>query len=228
MDIYSPNDLIKYFEEHKKPGLDKFHAKLIFTKYNFIGVESKIVHALAKNIAKEGDAEQFLKIDDKNSFEIVMIKGLVIAYSKLTTFKKQESLRRFVGFIDNWAINDSVCSRINVKNDMDTWFKFFESLLTGSTYSIRFGLCGFIKFLDDGHIDKILKWAGSIKSEEYYVRMMQAWLVSDAFIKQRNKTLKFLQDSPLDKFTHNKAIQKIRESFRVSEEDKNMLVSIKK
>ncbi|MDR0850185.1 MAG: DNA alkylation repair protein [Christensenellaceae bacterium] len=228
MDIYNPNDLIEYFETNKKPGLGDFHRKLIPTKYHIIGVPSKIVHNLSRQIATECDIERFFVLDNKRYFELVMTKGLVVAVSKLPPLKKRELLKEFIQYIDNWAINDVVCSKINVKKDYEGYFDFFVNLLGGGAFSVRFGLCGFLEYLDDSHIDQVLKLAGDIKSQEYYVRMMQAWLISDAFIKQKEKTLKFLKNSPLDRFTHNKAIQKIRESLRVSLEDKEMLLTLKK
>lgn len=228
MDIYNSNEIIEYFEANKKEGLNDFHKKLIPTKYNIIGVESKVMHALSRDIAKECDIVRFFETDNKNCFELVMLKGLVVAVSKILMSEKIALFKRFVDIIDNWAITDMVCSKIDVKKDYEGYFNFFESLLCGSVYSVRFGLCGFLKYLDDNHTDKVLKLTGEVKSEEYYIRMMQAWLVSGAYVKQREKTLEFLKNSPLDKWTHNKAIQKIRESFRVTKEDKEMLVGLKK
>ena len=86
------------------------------------------------------------------------------------------------------------------------------------------------KFLFKKHfyIDEILQKVDRIENNEYYVQMAIAWLISFAYIKQKDKTEKYLLKNNLDKFTQNKSIQKICESFRVSKEDKEKLRQYKK
>ena len=77
-------------------------------------------------------------------------------------------------------------------------------------------------------VEEALKILQAMKHEDYYVKMGVAWAISIFYIKQPQLTLPLLQENNLDDFTHNKAIQKIRESFRVSKEDKEMLNGLKR
>jgi 3-methyladenine DNA glycosylase AlkD len=77
-------------------------------------------------------------------------------------------------------------------------------------------------------VEEALKILQAIKHEDYYVKMGVAWAISIFYIKQPQLTLPLLQENNLDDFTHNKAIQKIRESFRVSKEDQEMLNGLKR
>ena len=83
-------------------------------------------------------------------------------------------------------------------------------------------------FLDEKYLDKILKMCEKIKNDAYYVKMAVAWLLSYCFIKFRDKTLKYFKNNSLDKFMHNKAISKCRDSFQVSSEDKEMLKDLRR
>lgn len=96
-------------------------------------------------------------------------------------------------------------------------------------WKIRFGLITLMSYyIEKEYLDEIFEMCSKVENKEYYVQMGQAWLVSTLFIKFRDETLEYLKDNSLDKWTQNKAIQKIRESFRVSEEDKELVKSLKK
>lgn len=96
-------------------------------------------------------------------------------------------------------------------------------------WKIRFGLITLMScYIEKEYINEIFRICSRVKNKEYYVQMGQAWLISTLFIKFRDETLEYLKDNSLDKWTQNKAIQKIRESFRVSEEDKELVKSLKK
>ena len=109
-------------------------------------------------------------------------------------------------------------------------WEFLEQFINSKNeYEIRFALVMYLNyFLTDEYIDEILQKIDKITSKEYYVQMAIAWLLSFAYIKQKEKTEKYLLQNNLDEFTQNKAIQKICESFRVSSEDKEKLRKYKK
>lgn len=85
-------------------------------------------------------------------------------------------------------------------------------------------------YLTDEYIDLTLEVLDSLKNEEYYCKMAVAWAVATAWVKQREKTFSYMQqgNNTLDDWTYNKSIQKMLESYRVSEEDKEMLRGMKR
>ena len=78
-------------------------------------------------------------------------------------------------------------------------------------------------YLDKKYLNQIFEMCETVNNDAYYVKMAKAWLVSFCFMKYRNETFEFLKKKTLDKFTHNKAISKCRDSYQVSNEDKELL-----
>ena len=109
------------------------------------------------------------------------------------------------------------------------WDYLSKYLSSDKEFTIRFYLVMFLwYFVNDEYLNKILEITDNIKSDYYYVKMAQAWLISEAYAKYPGITLEYLKKSKLDKWTFNKGIQKIRESFRVTKEDKDMLNKLKR
>jgi hypothetical protein len=96
------------------------------------------------------------------------------------------------------------------------------------TYTKRFGIGTLLRyFLDEAFRPEHLEWVASIKSDEYYIRMMQAWLFATALAKQWDSTLPYIEQHRLHPWTHNKAIQKAVESYRITDEQKVLLKTLK-
>ena len=117
-----------------------------------------------------------------------------------------------------------------MKKDMDYWFKYLLKYLeSNKEYEIRFAVVSFLDyFISEEYIREILKILGSIKHEGYYVKMAVAWAVSVCYVKFPERTWELLEGYELDDFTHQKSIQKIRESFRVSKEEKDRLLTLRR
>ena len=113
---------------------------------------------------------------------------------------------------------------------MDYWFKYLLKYLeSNKEYEIRFAVVSFLDyFISEEYIREILKILGSIKHEGYYVKMAVAWAVSVCYVKFPERTWELLEGNELDDFTHQKSIQKIRESFRVSKEEKDRLLTLRR
>ena len=177
---------------------------------------------MAKEIAAQ-DYAQFLEQVKDEYYEELVLQGLVIGYAKISIEDTFKYLKRFVPKINSWAVCDTTCSNLKItKKHMQEMWEFLEKYINSKNeYEIRFALVMYLNyFLTDEYIDKILQKIDQITSKEYYVQMAIAWLVSFAYIKQKEKTEKYLLQNNLDEFTQNKAIQKICESYRVSNEDK--------
>ena len=220
------NEIIKELLNNQDLEYKKFHSKLCTTKYEIIGVRVPIVKEIAKRYSKEYG----IKVIDKLSneyYEEVLIKGLIIGYSKESNEIRETYIKKFIPEIDNWAICDSTISNMKfIKKDLDLFYEFITNNYQNSkdTYSLRFMIVVFLNYyLESKYIKNILNIIDNINSSEYYVNMAIAWLLSIAYIKNKEITIEYLNNNNLDKFTYNKTIQKICESYQVSKEEKELL-----
>lgn len=207
-------------EEYKE-----FHKSLVPGLQSMMGVRIPKIREIAKKAAKEG-YEDVANHADAAVYEELMIRGMIIGYAKLTDAERRAELEKFVPFINNWAICDSCCTTYKfMKKDQEDWFSFIKKFLSGGReFEIRFVLvCMLDFFVNEVFIDRSLEIFSEIQHEGYYVKMAVAWAVSVCYVKFPEKTEEFLLKNTLDDFTHNKSIQKIRESYRVSKEDKDRL-----
>ena len=139
------------------------------------------------------------------------------------------NLEKFLPFVDNWAVCDCISPKIFTKNTDKLIDKIKVWAQSSHTYTVRVAICLLMKyFLDDEFKVEYLNIAAQIKSEEYYVNMMIAWFFATALTKQWDDVIFVLEDNLLECWTHNKTIQKARESFRITPEQKQYLKSLKK
>lgn len=207
----------------------EFHSGLCPNVDKIIGVRIPQLRAMAKEISKNDYKEFFKNVQDEY-YEELVLQGLVIGYAKISIEETFEYLKKFVPKINSWAVCDTTCSNLKItKKHMQEMWEFLEQYIkSNKEYEIRFALVMYLNYyLNDEYIDEILQKIDKIDNKEYYVQMAIAWLVSFAYIKQKEKTEKYLHKNNLDKFTLNKSIQKICESYRVSDEDKIKLRKLK-
>lgn len=219
--VWLRNELRTHIDETYK----QFHSSLVPGLTEMMGVRIPVLRELAKKAAKE-DYYGFSEDFQSSVYEEVMIRGMMIGYTKFSIEEQQRELRKFVPLINNWAVCDSCCTTYKfMKKNQEEWFSFLEPYLNSSQeYEIRFAVvCLLDFFIQEAFIDRIFSCFSNIHHEGYYVKMAVAWAVSVCYVKFPEKTEEFLLKNTLDAFTHNKAIQKIRESYRVSREDKERL-----
>ena len=223
------NKLINYLNNIGEEKYKDFNSKLVLTKYKMYGIKVPILRDIAKKISKT-NIISFLDIVKSNSYEEVMIEGIVISYIKEVDLCIKY-FNKFINKIDNWAICDTCISFMKIVNKNKELFlkqikKYIESK---NEYVVRVGVVLLLNYyIEDSYIDLVFDIIDSINREDYYINMAIAWLVSVCFVKYRNKTFKYLNDNKLNRFTYNKSIQKIIESYRVSLEDKEILRSMKR
>ena len=207
----------------------QFHSKLIMSD-NLIGIRTPELKRIASLIAKR-DYKGFIKFNSKTLYEEKVLYGLVLGYIKVDFNIRLELLREFIPYVDNWAINDIVCANMKCfNNNQEEGYVFIlECISSDNPWIVRFGIVLLLNFyINDNYIDKILDICNTIKSDDYYVRMAIAWLISICYIKYKNKTLNFLKQTKIDDWTYNKAIQKIIESTRVEIDEKIELKKLKR
>lgn len=206
-----------------------FQAKLIPTidKSTIIGVRMPDLRKLAKKF-DEKQAQIFMQDLPHTYYEENMLHSILISNMK-NYDDCIDHLERFIPFVDNWAVSDCISPKIFTKNTDKLIGKIKLWAKSSHTYTVRVAICLLMKyFLDEKFKVEYLNVATQIKSEEYYVNMMVAWFFATALAKQWDDVIFVLEDNLLDEWTHNKTIQKARESFRITPEQKQYLKSLKK
>lgn len=206
-----------------------FQSKLIPTidQSTIIGVRMPGLRKLAKKI-DEKQAQIFMQDLPHTYYEENMLHSILISNMK-NYDDCIDHLERFLPFVDNWAVCDCISPKIFTKNTDKLIEKIKLWAKSPHTYTVRVAICLLMKyFLDDEFKVEYLKIATRIRSEEYYVNMMVAWFFATALAKQWDDVIFVLEDNLLDEWTHNKTIQKARESFRITPEQKQYLKSLKK
>jgi len=196
---------------------------------NIIGVRIPKLRNLAKEIINE-DYKTYLDNAKDDYYEEIMLQGLVIGYYNCDIQNVIKLCSNFVPKIDNWSICDSFCNSLKISKDHPSEMLNYISRYINSdkTYEIRFLLVMLLNYyIDKQYLNTIFDIVEKVQKEDYYVKMAVAWLVSICYIKFPSETLHYIANCHLDKFTYNKSLQKILESYRVSEQDKKMIRSMK-
>ncbi len=206
-----------------------FHSRLMPTvpKEKIIGVRVPELRKFAKEFAKTEDSKEFLKILPHKYYEEDNLHAFLI--EQIKDFDECISvLDNFLLCVDNWATCDMMSPRIFKKNTEKLLPKIEEWLISDYTYQVRFAIGMLMKFYFDENFDeRYLSLVASVKSDEYYINMMIAWYFATALAKQWEKALPYIENKVLDQWTHNKAIQKAVESYRITEEQKEYLKMLK-
>ena len=208
----------------------EFHSGLCPNTNNIVGVRVPVLRNYSKELVK-GNFRNYLANAKDEYYEEVMLQGMVIGLAKMELEERLEYITKFVPKIDNWAVCDVSCAgfKFAKKYQSEVW-KFLKPYLeSNKEFEIRFGVVMLLDFyITEEYIDKVLEILNKIQYEGYYVKMAVAWAISVCFIKFPKETFKLLQENSLDDFTYNKALQKIIESYRVSEEEKKTIRAMKR
>ena len=212
-----------------EPGYRDFTAKLLPTvkPERILGVRTPALRALAKELRGTETAEAFLSALPHRYQEENLLHAFLLAYEKdfSRCLARTEAL---LPFVDNWAVCDQLSLPCFKKHRAELWELLPRWLGSGQVYTLRFGLKQLMDhFLDSAFSPAVLELAGGVRSEEYYVNMMQAWFFATALAKQWDAALPWLAERRLDPWVHRKAIQKARESFRITPEQKALLLRLK-
>ena len=212
------------------PKYKAFNESLIPGTSTAYGVRVPALRDMARSSVKSGP-EEFLRVSRTASYEEIMLRGMVIAGMKLPLSERLPLIEGFLPLIDNWAVCDTFCSSLKLRStaEKQLMWRLIEPLFSDPReFYARFALVMFLgHFVEPDYIGPGLNRIEALTQEQYYVRMAAAWAVSVCYVKFPAETLTLLERQVLPKFTQNKSIQKIRESYRVSREDKDMLVQYK-
>lgn len=222
-------DLHKELKKFQDLKYRDMQVKIISTvePSSIIGVRTPELKAMAKEILKSGDYEDFLndlphKYFEENQLHAFILSGMKDAESCF------EELEKFLPYVDNWATCDQMSPKIFKKHKDELLKRVKEWIRSDETYTVRFGVGMLMEhFLDDDYDEKYPEMVAKLRSDEYYVNMMIAWYFATALAKQYDTIIPYIEKKKLDKWTHNKAIQKSVESYRITDEQKTYLKTLK-
>jgi 3-methyladenine DNA glycosylase AlkD len=186
-----------------------------------LGVRLPDLRKIAKQIVKS-DWRNYLRTARDDSFEEILLQGLVIGYVRVPVEEYLQLIATFIPKIDNWAICDTFCSTIKLKpKDRAIVWEFLQPYFRDNRpFALRFALVMLFKFIDAIYIANIFEIISEIRFDNRYVKLASAWLVGECCVHFHKETIDFLGSKLLDPQTQNIAIRKITESFRISSDVK--------
>lgn len=218
----------KLLENSDKSYRD-FSSKLMPTvdKDTVIGVRIPVIRKLAKELSADERKDNFLSVLPHKYFEENNLHAFMIC--EIKDFEDCVSaLEQFLPYIDNWATCDGLRPKAFAKNAGGLLPYIRKWINSSHPYTVRFGIeMLMLHFLDKRFDEEYLHLVSAVKSEEYYVKMMVAWYFQEALAKQYDAALGILERGALDKWTHNKAISKSIDSYKISKDKKEYLRGLK-
>lgn len=206
-----------------------FHARLMPTvdKEKVIGVRTPVLRKYAGELSGQPEAQEFLKTLPHTYYEENNLHGFLL--EKIKDYDTcMGEMKKFLPCIDNWATCDGVAPKVFGRHKEELIKEIPGWLESGQTYVIRFGVNMLMRFfLDEDFKPEYAEKVAAIRSEEYYVKMVVAWYFATALAKQYDAVIPFLEERRLENWTHQKTIQKARESYRISPAQKEYLKTLK-
>lgn len=195
---------------------------------HFIGVRVPDIRKLAKEYVNLPETKEFLKDLPHRYYDENMLHAAIISEMKDYT-ACMNSIEEFLPYVDNWAVCDTMIPKVFKKHREELLVKLKEWCVSKHTYTCRYSMRMLMAhFLDEDFKAEYLVLPAAVRSSEYYVNMMTAWFFATALAKQWDATIPYIENNRLDVWTHNKTITKSCESFRVTQEHKEYLRSLKR
>ncbi|MBO4541144.1 MAG: DNA alkylation repair protein [Bacilli bacterium] len=199
------------------PGIDE---------KSFLGVRLPILKKYAKDLDEESRAEFLSSLPHPYHEENILHAFILSNIKDYDDFL--DKVDAFLSYVLNWSVCDTICNKHLAKykgrliQDVYRWMESKE------IYRVRYAVkCLMNYYLGEDFEEEHLRRVAQIDSEEYYVRMMIAWYLATGLAKNYDSFVRAIEERRFPPFTHNKAIQKAVESYRVSEEHKVYLKTLK-
>lgn len=208
----------------------QFNHKIIPTAQEIMGVRTPALRKIARKIVRS-DPLAFIDMEKNNIYEMIMLEGMTLSYMDKSFIELLPLTERFLEKVDNWAqVDSTVCDFQRIASEKENVLTVVEKWLrSDKEFIVRAGLVILIAhYIEKERLPAIFTCSQAVAHTGYYVYMANAWLISVCMAKFPDETLSFFQDNTLDKRTHNKAIQKSRESYRVSGEHKALLLELRR
>ncbi len=221
-------EIQKFLLENKDEGYRAFTLPLIpnVEEKSFIGVRLPIIKKYAKDL-DERSRNEFLDSLPHVYHEENLLHAFILSSIKdFDEFIKRTDA--FLPFVSNWSVCDTICNKHLNKHKEALLPVIFQWLQSQEIYRVRYAVkCLMNYYLGDDFREEYLEKVRKVHLEDYYVKMMVAWYLATGLAKNYDPFLKAIEARSFDPWIHNKAIQKAAESFRVSDEHKTYLKSLK-
>ena len=217
------SSLIEELKGYAQPSFQQFQKGLIFTKYEILGVRTPVLRKLAKKYAKQLD--EIFSFPNEY-YEVVFIKLTIVSTLPFQEFLQY--LTSCVSLMDNWALCDSFKGRCIAKNKRNFLPALEDLFVRGGEFYQRYVLVVLLsEYVQKEYLSLIKEYLLRADTQHYYIHMAAAWLTAEILIKEYGYGVELLQERALDVKTHNKAIRKAIESYRLALEQKEFLRSLK-
>ena len=221
--------IIERLKEHQDEKYREFQSALVpnIDKSTILGVRTPQMKNIAKEVFGTEEASAFLNSLPHDYYEENLVHFFLVAMIK--DFDEcVQAVETFLPYIDCWPVCDQASPKSFKKNHEKLLPLIRKWIASDHVYTTRFGMRMLMnEFLGDDFKDEYLEWVASKKGEDYYLKMMAAWFFATALAKQYDASVTYIEERRLDPWTHKKAIQKAIESYRVSEEHKEHLKSLR-
>ena len=215
--------------ELKNEEYRQFTAKLVpnIPAETIIGLKTPEMRAIAKNIFMDTDRDIFLNALPHEYYEENLIHFFVI--SMIKDFEEcTQRVEAFLPYVDCWPVSDQATPKAFRKNHEKLLPYIRKWIYSDHVYTARFGIRMLMnEFLGEDFREEYLELVATKKGDDYYLKMMVAWYFATALAKRYDETLPYIENHVLDEWTHRKAIQKAVESYRVTDEHKEYLKSLR-
>lgn len=211
------------------PDRAAFNSKITPGKGNIVGARIPDLRALARRIVGD-DWESFLQYEPRN-FEEEMLRGIVIATAPMPLERRMSLTEGFLAYVDNWATCDVFCSSWKFpRGSEDEVWDFFSGLMsTGTEYGMRVSVVARMSlFKDRRHMERLAEDLVRNDNPGYYYRMGAAWALSVVYVRFPDIATGVLESGELEPWTHDRTIQKICESRRVTDEDRRRVRGLRR
>lgn len=223
-------DMVKQIiQNHRNEKRIAFDEKLSPNQTGFNGLTIPKLREISKLIYKDNPYE-FLDQNDFSNYELEQLQAMVIGLIKDMDVALKY-MNSFIPYVKRWSVNDTLCMDFKIaKTDLNKLFLFLKPYFNSTKeFEQRIVAVMFLcHFLTDDYIDIIIPILDQLKIQEYYAKMAVAWAFATILAKYPDKGLAYIKNNHLDKWTHNKAIQKAIESYRVNEDLKEILKTLKR
>ena len=217
--------VLEYLKSQQDEKYKNFTSKLLPKNVELLGVRIPVIRQYAKQLIKENLSNKYLEISlDKMQYQDeLFLYSLLIANKMKTSETKIEDIKKFVPYINSWAVCDIFCSELKeIKKDTNKYFESFSQYTQSQEeYQIRFFyVLALNYFINEEHLEQIFNMIKNQEYVGYYDKMAVAWFLSIAYIKYPEQVENFLFSAKLNEFVFNKTISKICDSFQVKKEAK--------
>ena len=208
----------------------EFSKSLIPSSLPMLGVKVPDLRIIAKDISKTNPI-LFLNSNPLNIYELEMLQAMVIGYMKEDLNIVLDYAKSFIPLIHDWSVNDCFCQTFKIakKHQKEVWelLKFYFD--SRNEFELRCVVVMMLShFINDDYVDEVIKFIDKTKNDGYYYKIACAWCLQVIMVKYPDKCLAYLKNNNLDNWTHNKAISKMIESYRISLDMKDKLKKIKR